>query len=534
MPHPLLELQRLGQSPWHDNIRRELLTSGKLARMIADGDITGLTSNPTIFEQAIAQSSDYDADLEALAKRGKSAEEIFDRLSSDDVRAACDAFAGVYEKSGGKDGFCSIEVAPKYARDTGATIAEARRLWTAIARPNLMVKIPATREGVPAIEEAIASGLNINVTLIFSLERYDEVMNAWLRGLIRRAKKDAPIERVASVASFFVSRVDSAVDKLLDEKIARGEGERARLEALRGKAAIANAKLAYEAFRRKLSTEAWAGLAARGAQVQRPLWASTSTKNPAYPDVYYVEALVGPDSVDTMPPATLVAYKDHGSPATRITEGLDEARRVMAELAAVGVDIDAVTKKLEEDGVASFAKSFDALIAVVEERRAKAAASAGAPKVAPRSSGAKKAERRAAPSKPKPAAKRAKAKKAAPAAKKTAKTGKTAAARKAKHAARAVKAKARAATRAKTARKPAAKKRPAKAAARSPHATARAKKTTAKKTASRKRPAKKRTPKVAARARAARIRSRGKKTGAVRKAATKSLRRGPRRGAKRR
>ena len=374
MSNPLLQLARLGQSPWHDNIRRELITSGKLRKMIEDGDITGLTSNPTIFEQAIGQSKDYDEDLVRMARAGKSAGEIFDELACDDVRNACDLFAPVHERTQGKDGFCSIEVSPTFARDTRATIAEAQRLWKKVDRPNLMVKIPATREGIPAIEDSIAAGLNINVTLIFSLERYDEVMNAYLTGLIRRVRDGKPVDRIGSVASFFVSRVDTLVDKLLDEKIARGEGDVERMQGLKGKAGIANAKLAYQAFRRKFSTEAYGGVAAQGARVQRPLWASTSTKNPAYPDVYYVEALVGPDSVDTMPPATIVAYKDHGRPELRIEQDLDGAHRVMADLSRVGIDMDAVTKKLEEDGVASFAKSFDSLLATVEERRAKAVA----------------------------------------------------------------------------------------------------------------------------------------------------------------
>jgi transaldolase len=405
MSNPLLELQRLGQSPWHDNIRRELLTSGKLKKMIDDGDITGLTSNPTIFEQAIAQSSDYDADLASLAKQGKSSEEIFDQLACDDIRDACDLFADVHRRTEGKDGFCSIEVAPKFARDTTATIAEARRLWKKVDRPNLMVKIPATREGIPAIEESIASGLNINVTLIFSLERYDEVMNAYLSGLIRRVQRGEAVDRIASVASFFVSRVDTLVDKLLDEKITSGDGDAAQLEGLRGKAAIANAKLAFQAFRRKFATEAYAGTAARGARVQRPLWASTSTKNPKYPDVYYVEALVGPDSVDTLPPATIVAYKDHGRPELRIESEIDGARQVMSDLSRVGVDMDAVTKKLEEDGVASFAKSFDSLIATVEERRAKAAVAkpkAAKPKAAAKTKKKAAPKRKAAPKKAKP------------------------------------------------------------------------------------------------------------------------------------
>lgn len=369
--NPLVELQHLGQSPWHDNIRRGLLTSGALKKMVKDGDITGLTSNPTIFEQAIAQSSDYDEAITALARKGKNADEIFDVLSIEDIRAAADVFAPVFKRTQGNDGYVSIEVAPRFAHDTQATVKEAKRLWKAVARPNLMVKIPATKAGVPAIEACIAEGLNINVTLIFSLERYNEVMNAYLAGLEQRASKRKPINTIASVASFFVSRVDTLIDKRLDEKIkALGGGEQADLlKGLQGKAAIANAKLAYAEFRNKFTTARYATLAHHGARVQRPLWASTSTKNPAYPDVYYVEALIGPDTVDTLPPATIVAYKDHGQPAVRIDQNLDEAYKALEQLEEFGIKMDEVTAKLEADGVASFAKSFDTLIAVVEARR---------------------------------------------------------------------------------------------------------------------------------------------------------------------
>jgi transaldolase/glucose-6-phosphate isomerase len=370
MGDALNELQRLGQSPWHDNIHRGLLTSGALARMVRDGDITGLTSNPTIFEQAIARSAAYDEALAALVRKGKSPAEITDALMVEDIRGAADVFAPVYARTKGGDGYVSIEVSPVYAGDTAMTVREAHRLWRAVARPNLMVKIPGTPAGIPAIEQCIADGLNINVTLIFSLRRYDEVMEAYLRGLSRRLDAGRPVARIASVASFFVSRVDTAVDALLDERCKGVSGDDRRLlERWKGRAAIANAKLAYAAFRQKFSTDRFATLARAGARVQRPLWASTSTKNPAYPDVYYVDALVGPDTVDTMPPATVVAYKDHGHPENRLEQNMEEANRVLAALTEAGIDMDEVTRKLEVDGVASFAASFESLVGVVSARR---------------------------------------------------------------------------------------------------------------------------------------------------------------------
>ncbi len=372
MTTPLIQMQKLGQSPWHDNIRRGLLTSGALKKMVRAGDITGLTSNPTIFEQAIAQSRDYDTAIETLARAGRNAEQIFDTLSIEDIQAAADVFAPVFKRTKGNDGYVSIEVSPKYAADTKATVKEAHRLWAAVDRPNLMIKIPATQAGIPAIEQAIADGLNVNVTLIFSLQRYAEVMEAYLAGLEKRQRRGKDISHIASVASFFVSRVDSLVDKLLDEKIKlvkNGPFSIQALEALKGQAAIANAKLAYAGFRKVFTTERYTRLARQGARVQRPLWASTSTKNPAYPDVYYIEALIGPDSVDTMPPATIVSYKDHGQPAARIQENLEQATKAIEQLEEFGIQMDWVTQKLEDEGVASFMKSFDGLLGVVEARR---------------------------------------------------------------------------------------------------------------------------------------------------------------------
>lgn len=366
MMNPLVEMQKLGQSPWHDNIRRELLTGGALKRMVDDGDITGLTSNPTIFEQAIGSGHDYDAQVRDLARQGKSPDEIFDALAIKDISDAADVFAPVYRRTGGADGFVSIEVAPRYANDTARTIDEAHRLWDTVRKPNLMVKIPATAAGVPAIEQCIADGLNINITLIFSLDRYEAVMDAYLSGLERRVAAGKPIDRISSVASFFVSRVDTEVDKRLDAMLATAAPDQAeQLKPLKGKSAIANAKLAYVRFRKTFATPRYVALAGRGARLQRPLWASTSTKNPVYPDLYYVEALIAPDTVDTMPPATIVAYKDHGHPEVRIDRDLDGAVALMKRYADAGVDMDDVTTKLEVDGVASFAKSYDSLIATV-------------------------------------------------------------------------------------------------------------------------------------------------------------------------
>jgi transaldolase len=371
METPLVKMQKLGQSPWHDNIHRGLLTSGKLARMISQGDITGLTSNPTIFEQAISKSSDYDESFDTAVRAGKSPEQIFDTLAIEDIRSAAQAFRPVFERTNGADGFVSIEVAPKLAHDTRATIAEAQRLWRAVDKPNLMVKIPATSEGMPAIEQSIADGLNINVTLIFALERYEQVMDAYIAGLSRRVRMNQDISRIASVASFFVSRIDTAIDKLIEEKMKALPQNAAELERLFGKAGIANAKLAYQRFLKKFSSPQFAELAKKGARKQRPLWASTSVKNPSYPDTYYVEALVGPDTVDTMPPATIEAYRDHGNPEVRVDRDLDVANEVPKRLASFRIDLGEVTRKLEDEGVASFARSFDSLIAAVAARRDK-------------------------------------------------------------------------------------------------------------------------------------------------------------------
>lgn len=358
--NPLLELGRLGQSPWYDYITRDLITSGKLARLIAEDGLRGMTSNPTIFEKAISGSEDYDDDIRRLAAEGRTPQEIFEALAVDDVRAACDAFRPLYDATGGADGLVSLEVSPELAHDTAGTIAEARRLWTAVDRPNAMIKIPGTKAGLPAIEESLSQGICINITLLFSVERYGEVIEAFLRGLERRKVAGYGIDHLNSVASFFVSRVDGRVDAALD-KLSDSKG-------LRGTIAIANAATAYAMFQASRAAPRWAMLESAGARPQRPLWASTSTKDPKYPDTYYVEALIAPDTVNTLPPDTLDAYRDHGKPAVRIHEAIAAAPARLRSLADLGVDLAAVTGFLEDDGVAKFAESYAKLLAGIEAK----------------------------------------------------------------------------------------------------------------------------------------------------------------------
>ncbi|MDP2291934.1 MAG: transaldolase [Actinomycetota bacterium] len=345
-----------GQSPWLDNLKRSYLTDGTLHALIERG-IRGLTSNPTIFQKAIQGSADYDEQQRGLVETGASVIEQYWALVLADINGALDEFSTMYHESFGGDGFVSVEVDPGLAHDGAGTEVAARSLHEQIARPNLMVKIPGTAEGIPAIRQMIAEGRNINVTLIFSLSRYQQVMDAYIDGLEAYADTlDADLARVASVASFFISRVDSEVDARLD---AIGTPEAL---ALRGKAAVAQGKLAYQAFRHTFSGPRWEALAADGAVVQRPLWASTSTKNPAYPDTLYVDQLIGPDTVNTLPDATIEAFIDHGTAARTIDEGVADAELVWSRLADVGVDMDDVAEKLERDGVASFQKSFEELL----------------------------------------------------------------------------------------------------------------------------------------------------------------------------
>jgi len=358
--HELYDEQH--QSPWLDNIKRSYVTGGELARLVELG-IRGVTSNPTIFQKAISGGSDYDEQFAELI-RTKSVEEVYWDLVVTDIAGALKVMRPVHDASGGEDGFVSAEVAPSLANDTEGTIAEARSLHQRIAEPNVFVKIPATKEGVPAIRQMIAEGRSINVTLIFGLDRYGEVIEAYISGLEEFGAGGGDLHRVHSVASFFVSRVDTEVDRRLE---AIGSDE---AHSLRGKAAVANAKLAYQLCLERFRGPRWDALAAKGACLQRPLWASTSTKNPEYADLMYVDELIGSDTVNTMPDQTVQAFVDHGTVARTVDHNVDKARRTMDRLKAVGIDIDDVTKTLEEEGVASFCKSFDELLQALTDKAA--------------------------------------------------------------------------------------------------------------------------------------------------------------------
>ena len=368
----LNSLLDLGQAVWLDSISRELIASGELRRLMKSG-LRGLTSNPSIFEKAIGQSEDYAAALAKAAGEGLDAKGIFERLALADIRDAADILREVYDATSGADGFVSLEVSPGLANDTQGTLAEARRLWREVDRPNLMIKVPGTAAGVPAVRQLISEGINVNITLLFARAAYESVAEAWLQGLEARTAANQDIARLASVASFFVSRIDTAVDGQIDK--AQPGASQGELAALRGRVAIANAKLAYRFYQNLIASERWKKLAARGARPQRLLWASTSTKNPAYRDVIYVEELIGPDTVNTLPPATLDAFVDHGVAKPRLTQEVEAAERDLAALARNGIALNAITDYLLEDGIKQFAASFDKLLAVVAERaKAKAAA----------------------------------------------------------------------------------------------------------------------------------------------------------------
>ncbi len=359
----------VGQSIWYDNMRRGLLRSGALAGLIDKG-LRGLTSNPTIFERAIVASTDYEEPLRKLATEGRSATEIYEALAIDDIRGACDLFLPVYQASNGVDGRVSLELLPELATNTDKSVQEGVRLAKLVGRPNVMIKVPATPEGIPAVRRLTAEGVSVNITLIFSLLQYEEVVEAYLAGLEDRQAKGGSFGGMASVASFFVSRVDTACDKLLDQKAAQVPAEAARAQALRGKIAIANAKLAYEIYQKTIASPRWKALAAAGARPQRLLWASTGTKDPRYADTYYLDALMGPDTINTVPPATLDAFLDHGDTTPRLGDGLDQAKRQLAELGTLGIDLGRVCRGLLADGVKSFGASMAALVDAIRARRA--------------------------------------------------------------------------------------------------------------------------------------------------------------------
>ncbi len=361
-----------GQSIWFDFIRRDLLEDGELERLIGLG-LRGMTSNPTIFEKAIDGSDDYDQAIREFP-HPEDTSALYDALTWADIGRAADLFRPLYDAAGGQDGFVSIEVSPTLAHDTAGTVAEARRIWQALARPNIMIKVPATEAGIPAIRHLIREGLNVNVTLIFALERYREVINAYWSGLQDRADQGKPVDGIASVASFFVSRLDTLVDRLLEEREKASPKDRERLQALHGQAAVANAREAYALFTESLTDARARALRGRGAHVQRPLWASTSTKNPAYPDLLYVDSLIGPHTVNTVPPATWDAILDHARVERTVDRDLAHSRQVLADLEAFGISMRAVTEQLEVEGVKSFADSFTTLMQGLE-RKARAVSS---------------------------------------------------------------------------------------------------------------------------------------------------------------
>ncbi len=364
------DLEACGQSVWTDVISRDMIRSGILSRYIDQDGITGVTANPAIFEQAIVGSHDYDESIGELSSRGLCPDAIYQELAIEDVGAAADLLRPVYNRTDGADGFVSIEVSSALADDTLGTVAEARSFWSRLNRPNVMIKVPATAAGIPAIEALIADGINVNITLIFSIDMYQEVMEAYLRGLEHRMRHGQSVDRIASVASFFVSRVDTLVDSLLDTLIQDADPEqRSLLGTLKGKVAIANARIAYEQFERIFSSSRFGVLARAGARVQRPLWASTSTKNPSYADTMYVDSLLGPNSVNTMTLATIDAFREHGDvDCGAIRRGRDEASQVIADLAKAGIDLTTVTDRLTGEGVQKFNASLDALRTAIEER----------------------------------------------------------------------------------------------------------------------------------------------------------------------
>ena len=367
--NPLLKLRSFGQSIWLDYIRRRMLVSGELGRLIEEDGLAGVTSNPSIFEKAIAESDDYDDAIRSLARAGKNAGEIYEELAVEDIRLTADLLRPLYDRVEGRDGFVSLEVSPRLATDTAGTVLEARHLWARVNRPNVLIKVPGTLEGLTAIRQLISEGINVNVTLLFGLSRYQAVVEAYIAGLEERIASGLPFDRISSVASFFLSRIDVLIDPLLEKKLQEGGRLADTASMLRGEVAIASAKTAYQLYKEIHNTARFHKLAARSARPQRVLWASTSSKNPDYSDVKYVEALIGPDTINTIPLETLAAYRDHGNPALRLEEDPEEARRVLMLLPETGIDLDTVTMQLEKEGIEKFVKPFDKLVQTLERKK---------------------------------------------------------------------------------------------------------------------------------------------------------------------
>ncbi|MCR5873145.1 transaldolase [Phenylobacterium sp. J426] len=371
MTSRLKTLGEAGQAVWLDFIDRRFLSDGGLRKLVEEDGLTGVTSNPSIFEKAMGHGDAYDAGFQAAAGRADaSAQDLYESQAIGDVKAAAADLRRVYDRLCGKDGYVSLEVSPRLANDAAATVEEARRLWAAVDEPNLMVKVPGTKAGVTALRVLVEAGVNVNITLLFSLGAYQAVADTYMAGLEARAARGEPIDRIASVASFFVSRIDAQIDRAIDARLAANDPQSADLAAIRGKVAIANAKLAYAWFRTLLASERWQALAAKGARPQRLLWASTGVRDPAYPDTLYVDALVGPNTVTTLPPKTLDAFRDHGAVGPTLTEDIEGARRVLSEAARLGLDLDAVTRGLVEEGITLFAEATDALLGAVDAKRA--------------------------------------------------------------------------------------------------------------------------------------------------------------------
>ncbi len=367
----LNDLEGFGQAVWLDFVDRKFLEAGGLQKLVDEDGLTGVTSNPSIFEKAMGHGDAYDSTLAEYDKQHAGAATIdrYEHLAIQDIKAAADTLKPVYDKLDAKDGYVSLEVSPYISDDTDATIAEAKKLWGMVDRPNLMIKIPGTLAGAPAIASTIASGINVNVTLLFALDAYVRVAEAYAMGLEERVRQGQPIDKIASVASFFVSRIDSSIDKEIDARVEKGDAEADALKAVRGKVAIANAKMAYQWYLDFLKSDRWQALAAKGAQPQRLLWASTGVKDPSYPDTLYIDTLIGKDTVNTMPPKTMDAFRDHGTAAETITQDVEGAKHVLAEAERLGLDLNGVTGKLVEEGVASFVKAFDDLLGAIAKKQ---------------------------------------------------------------------------------------------------------------------------------------------------------------------